>query len=84
MSNLTELAMDLRMKGISVDSLAKELNVTTSAISMVNAGKRRNARIEKKYITLGCGYLLKKIQLETGIFNQERYDRLVEEVKNEK
>lgn len=83
MSNLTELGLHLKVKGYSMDEIARKLKVTASQISKVNAGKQRSTKVEKELIRLGCGRLLKKIQLETGIFDQKRFSRLKREVKKE-
>ena len=83
MSNLSELAMDLRMQGTSVGEIAKKLKVASTSISRVCAGSLKSREIEKELIRRKCGYLLKKVQIKTGIFDQERFDKMVEEIKGE-
>ena len=83
MSNLSELAMDLRMRGTSVMEVAKKAKVKQTIVSRVCAGAVFSQKVERELINLGCGYLLKKVQIKTGIFDQERFDKMVEEVKGE-
>ena len=83
MGNLSELAMDLRIRGTSVDEIAEQMKVTTTTVSRVCNGRVKSKKVEMKLIKLGCSYLLKKVQVGTGIFDQERFDKMVEDIKGE-
>lgn len=84
MSNYGEIAIDLRMKGSSINDVARVLKVTPGMVSRVSNGQIRSKRVEKYLISRGCAYLLKKAQVKNGIFDAERFEKLVTELNKEK
>lgn len=83
MRGISEIATAMRMAGYEVQDFAKEIKREPYLISKVLNGRVRNKYIEKEIIKRGFGYLLSKVQKETGIFKQEKFDNLQAEVKAE-
>jgi len=83
MSNISEIGIAIRLSGASVEDFASRIKRRRNFVSQVINGKLLNEHIEKEVIKAGHGYLLMKVQINNGIFDRERYDRLTEEVKQE-
>jgi hypothetical protein len=83
MSNIGEIAMAIRLEGGTVKDYAKRVERRIYTVSQVINGHARNEHIEKQLIRDGFGYLLMKAQIQNGIHDRERYDRMVEEIKKE-
>jgi len=83
MATISEIAIAMRLKGIEVQDFAKDINRQPHVVSKVINGKVLNRYVEKEIIKRGFSYLLMKAQINGGIFDRERFDKLQDEIKSE-
>lgn len=86
MGHISEIALRMKLEGLNVLDLAKELGYKNSAaiVSQVINGAVRNKKIEKELIKRGFGTLLVKIQTEKGTYDDKRHKLILAEIEIEK